>query len=55
MVPGRGVEPLRLAPTDFKSVVSTYSTTRARNIILLGIRNYDSTAAGSFKQGHKPL
>jgi hypothetical protein len=30
MVPGEGLEPSHLAATDFKSVVSTDSTTRAR-------------------------
>src|SRR5690606_40480459 len=30
MVPGTGIEPVRLAARDFKSLVSTYSTIRAR-------------------------
>lgn len=29
VVPGTGLEPVRLAAADFKSAVSTYSTTRA--------------------------
>jgi hypothetical protein len=28
-VPGTGIEPVRLAPRDFKSLVSTYFTIRA--------------------------
>jgi hypothetical protein len=35
MVPGTGIEPVRLAPRDFKSLVSTNFTIRAKHSELL--------------------
>jgi aminoglycoside phosphotransferase (APT) family kinase protein len=48
LVPGTGIEPVRQfdPPTDFKSVVSTYFTTRARqDFHAFAVRTYNNILA----------
>ena len=47
VVPEAGVEPARLAAADFKSAVSTYSTTRAcLKMYLVGSMEFESIVSG---------
>jgi hypothetical protein len=55
MVAATGIEPARARATDFKSVVSTYFTTRPLSIIKMVPQSGIEPTSREYKTRHHPL